>query len=246
MAATCPNVRIIQALLDSDRTDLGSVRGGSTTCGYIADFPPRRQSGRADDRQFRRCPSRASGDAVAAHRGRGRPAPAVGGADVRSASARVLRARRGAAAPDAAAPEARRVSRVRRRDDVRRALRRTPRRAVAAGIHRRRAGRAARRRAGCWSATISVSARDAPATSPCCARMRGRSASKACARSPSSRSARRRRAVRQALAAGDLERATALLGRPYTIAGRVAHGDKLRPRTWAFRPPTFRCASVPR
>jgi riboflavin kinase/FMN adenylyltransferase len=33
-------------------------------------------------------------------------------------------------------------------------------------------------------------------------------------------------AVRQALAAGDLERATALLGRPYTLAGRVAHGDK--------------------
>jgi riboflavin kinase/FMN adenylyltransferase len=34
-------------------------------------------------------------------------------------------------------------------------------------------------------------------------------------------------AVREALAAGDLERATALLGRPYAIAGRVAHGDKL-------------------
>ncbi|MFO1324208.1 MAG: bifunctional riboflavin kinase/FAD synthetase [Burkholderiales bacterium] len=34
-------------------------------------------------------------------------------------------------------------------------------------------------------------------------------------------------AVREALAAGDLERAAALLGRPYTIAGRVAHGDKL-------------------
>ena len=33
-------------------------------------------------------------------------------------------------------------------------------------------------------------------------------------------------AVREALAAGDLERATALLGRPYTLAGRVAHGDK--------------------
>ena len=33
--------------------------------------------------------------------------------------------------------------------------------------------------------------------------------------------------VRAALAAGDLARAAALLGRPYTIAGRVAHGDKL-------------------
>src|SRR6185295_1441416 len=34
-------------------------------------------------------------------------------------------------------------------------------------------------------------------------------------------------AVRAALAAGDLERARALLGRPFTITGRVAHGSKL-------------------
>jgi riboflavin kinase/FMN adenylyltransferase len=34
-------------------------------------------------------------------------------------------------------------------------------------------------------------------------------------------------AVRHALAAGNLEHAAALLGRPYTIAGRVAHGAKL-------------------
>jgi len=34
-------------------------------------------------------------------------------------------------------------------------------------------------------------------------------------------------AIREALAAGDLERATALLGRPYTISGRVIHGRKL-------------------
>jgi riboflavin kinase/FMN adenylyltransferase len=33
-------------------------------------------------------------------------------------------------------------------------------------------------------------------------------------------------AVRAALSAGDLERATALLGRPYTISGRVGHGEK--------------------
>ena len=33
--------------------------------------------------------------------------------------------------------------------------------------------------------------------------------------------------VRAALASGDLARAKALLGRSYTIAGRVAHGDKL-------------------
>jgi riboflavin kinase / FMN adenylyltransferase len=34
-------------------------------------------------------------------------------------------------------------------------------------------------------------------------------------------------AVREALADGDLRRAAALLGRPYAISGRVAHGDKL-------------------
>jgi len=34
-------------------------------------------------------------------------------------------------------------------------------------------------------------------------------------------------AVRDALAAGDLARASSLLGRPYAISGRVAHGSKL-------------------
>ena len=34
-------------------------------------------------------------------------------------------------------------------------------------------------------------------------------------------------AIREALAAGDLARAEALLGRPYSLSGRVAHGDKL-------------------
>jgi riboflavin kinase / FMN adenylyltransferase len=34
-------------------------------------------------------------------------------------------------------------------------------------------------------------------------------------------------AVRSALAAGELERATKLLGRPYVVSGHVAHGDKL-------------------
>jgi riboflavin kinase/FMN adenylyltransferase len=34
-------------------------------------------------------------------------------------------------------------------------------------------------------------------------------------------------AIREALAAGDLTRAEALLGRPYSLSGRVAHGDKL-------------------
>ena len=34
-------------------------------------------------------------------------------------------------------------------------------------------------------------------------------------------------AVREALAAGDMEGAAAMLGRPYSISGRVVHGDKL-------------------
>jgi riboflavin kinase/FMN adenylyltransferase len=40
-------------------------------------------------------------------------------------------------------------------------------------------------------------------------------------------------AVRDALARGDLERAAELLGRPYSISGRVAHGDK-RGRSLGF------------
>lgn len=40
-------------------------------------------------------------------------------------------------------------------------------------------------------------------------------------------------AVRAALAAGDMSRAARLLGRPYSIAGRVVHGDKLG-RTLGF------------
>ncbi len=40
-------------------------------------------------------------------------------------------------------------------------------------------------------------------------------------------------AVREALAAGDLARAAALLGRPFAITGRVAHGEKLG-RTLGF------------
>ena len=34
-------------------------------------------------------------------------------------------------------------------------------------------------------------------------------------------------AIRQALAAGDMQRAAGLLGRPYSISGHVTHGDKL-------------------
>jgi riboflavin kinase/FMN adenylyltransferase len=39
--------------------------------------------------------------------------------------------------------------------------------------------------------------------------------------------------VREALEGGDLDTATALLGRPYSMCGRVAHGDK-RGRTIGF------------
>jgi riboflavin kinase/FMN adenylyltransferase len=39
--------------------------------------------------------------------------------------------------------------------------------------------------------------------------------------------------VRAALAAGDLGAAARLLGRPYTMSGRVAHGEKLG-RTLGF------------
>ena len=94
-------------------------------CASIAACPRRRRpAGRADDRQLRRRASRPPGDARAALRSRRGPAPAAGRADVRSASARVLRAGQRAAAPVDAAQQARAVSRVRRRARVRRALRR--------------------------------------------------------------------------------------------------------------------------
>ncbi len=48
-------------------------------------------------------------------------------------------------------------------------------------------------------------------------------------------------AVREALAAGDMGRATALLGRPYAISGRVMHGRKLG-RTLGFRTLNLRFA----
>ena len=48
-------------------------------------------------------------------------------------------------------------------------------------------------------------------------------------------------AVRQALADGDMARAAALLGRPYTITGHVVHGQKLG-RTLGFRTLNLRFA----
>jgi riboflavin kinase / FMN adenylyltransferase len=48
-------------------------------------------------------------------------------------------------------------------------------------------------------------------------------------------------AVREALAAGDMDRATALLGRPYSISGHVLHGAKLG-RELGFRTLNLRFA----
>ena len=48
-------------------------------------------------------------------------------------------------------------------------------------------------------------------------------------------------AVREALAAGDMARAAALLGRPYAISGHVVHGQKLG-RTLGFRTMNLRFA----
>jgi riboflavin kinase/FMN adenylyltransferase len=51
-------------------------------------------------------------------------------------------------------------------------------------------------------------------------------------------------AVREALATGNLEHATALLGRPFTIAGRVAHGAKLG-RSLGFPTANIRLRRMP-
>ncbi len=51
-------------------------------------------------------------------------------------------------------------------------------------------------------------------------------------------------AVRHALTSGDLVRAAALLGRPFTIAGRVAHGAKLG-RTLGYPTANVRLRRVP-
>jgi riboflavin kinase/FMN adenylyltransferase len=44
-----------------------------------------------------------------------------------------------------------------------------------------------------------------------------------------------------ALGQGDLEAAARMLGRPYDMCGRVAHGDRIAAAPSAFRPPTFTC-----
>ena len=93
---------------------------------------------------------------------------------------------------------------------------------VARRARARAAGALGARRRG-----FSFRPRPRRATSRCCAARARASASKRCARSPSTASARRARAVRAALAGGDSRHAAALLGRNYAITGRVAHGDKL-------------------
>lgn len=51
-------------------------------------------------------------------------------------------------------------------------------------------------------------------------------------------------AIRRALAAGDMAHAARLLGRPYTIDGRVVHGDKLA-RQWGFATANIRIKHNP-
>ena len=82
-------------------------------------------------------------------------------------AARRRQARTGAGAHRHAARQAGRTGALRHRPDRGAALRRALRRAVAAGLHRRRAGAAAWARATCWSATTSASAPSAPATTRC-------------------------------------------------------------------------------
>ncbi len=82
-------------------------------------------------------------------------------------------------------------------------------------------------RAGCWSETTSGSGRGAPAISSVL-RAHARTFSVEGMRTVAVDTQRASStAVREALAAGDLATAAALLGRPYAIGGRVAHGDKL-------------------
>ena len=99
--------------------------------------------------------------------------------------------------------------------------------------------------AGCWSARTSASARAAPATSRRCARRRRRSASRRCAPSRSTASARRRpRCARRSRRATSTH-AAALLGRPFTICGPRRARREARPHARAFRRPTCRCKRMP-
>ena len=189
-----------------------------------------RRPGRADDRQFRRRPSRPPGDARAA-RSRPRttcalppavltfdPHPREFFAPRRGAAAAVVAARQArAASPRSASRDVyvarfdARARRARRReafiDDV--LVRRLGARWVLVGED----FRFGKGRAGDL-ATLRARARDVQRRGDAHGRR-------------STASAHRRRRCATALADGDLARAAALLGRPYAIVGRVAHGDKL-------------------
>ena len=197
---------------------------------------PRRRADRADDRQLRRRASRPPGDAVAAPRSRRGPAPAARGAHVRSASARVLRARCGAAAAD-------------------RSARRSSRRFARSASHEtyvarfdaraRRADAASDSSTTCSSAQLAVrwvlvgeDFRFGKGRAGDLAVLRAHAQDVqrrgACARS----TVDGERASSTADARGARRAATsiardALLGRPYAISGRVAHGEK-RGRSLGF------------
>ena len=86
------------------------------------------------------------------------------------------------------------------------------------------------RRAGCWSATISASAPGAAATSPCCVHARSAAVTKL--RNWPSVTVDGERVSSSAVRAAPWPPAISnarqrLLGRPYSISGRVVHGAKL-------------------
>ena len=173
---------------------------------------------------------------------------AAGGADLRSASARILRAgdaRRRACRRCATSSSC--FARYGVATDVSSRASTQRLAALAAGsVHRRRAGARGSARAGCWSATISASARAAPAIS----RLLRAHARDVQRRGDAHRRGRRRarvvapRCARRSPPATSTH-AAALLGRPYAIAAasRTATSSAA---TWAFRRPTCRCGACRR
>ncbi len=200
-----------------------------------------RRPGRADDRQLRRRPSRPSGDARAADRGGRGPAPAAGGAHVRPASARVLRA--------ASAPP--RLSTLRAKLELFRAYgvattfvaRFDARLAslTAGAVRPRRARAPARGALGARRRRLPLRPRP-PGDLAVLRARRGASASRRCARSRSTASARRapRCARRWRRATSRARRRCSVAITRSPGASRTATSSAA---TSAFRPPTCRCAA---
>ena len=171
---------------------------------------------------------------------------AAGRADVRAASARVLRARRRAAAAVDAAREARAVSRVRRRD-------RPTSRASMRAWHRSTAGEfvddvLVRGLNAHW-VLVGDDFRFGARRAGDLALLRA--TTRTVQRRSDAHGRRRRRArvehggARGARGAAISTRAAALLGRTYAISGRVVHGDKLGRKLGFPDRERARCASAP-